>query len=183
VKKGILIFVIVAIALALGFYQERLKISVNYVLENGQRIPGFFDETHQERALLIESHRVYAPFDYYHNHTTETWLYKLNLPQLIRLKWTITAFSLFLFCAINGLIVCKISGQRKLAFGLVMAYGILIALAFGIYAIGQRTGMAESAYAMSRRITGALQSLVPTMIFIPAIWLINLQKRHDENNR
>jgi len=175
-KAGVFIGLLVAAALILGFYQERLKISINYVIENGQLISGFFEMNEQQRKEAIEMHRVVAPFDYYHNHTTEEWLYGLSLGQLIKLKWAVTFVFLFVFGLINALIVRLYSGQRKLAIWLIALYVGLIATAFAIYFLGQLSGLDESAYAISRRITGALQSLVPSMIFIPAIWLINFQK-------
>lgn len=182
-KRGVFIALLVVAALILGFYQERLKISINYVIENGQHISGFFEMNEQQRKEAIELHRVDAPFDYYHNHTTEEWLYRFSFPQLNKLKWAVTIVSLFVFCTINALIVRIYSGQRKLALWLIYLYAVLIVAAFSVFFIGQFSGLGESAYAISRRITGALQSLVPSMIFIPAIWLINFQKPSHENNR
>jgi hypothetical protein len=181
-KRVVFIGLLVLTALMLGFYQERLKISINYVIENGPQISGFFEMNEQQRKEAIELHRVNAPFDYYHNHSTEEWLYRLSFTQLNRLKWAVTIVSLAVFCFLNALILRMYSGHWKLARRLIMMYAVMVVAAFAIFFVGRFSGHGESAYAISRRITGALQSLVPLMIIFPALWLMNLKTPSHENN-
>lgn len=180
-KKSVILVLIVVCALVVGFYQERIKISVNYVLEYGESIPGFFQMSASQKHEAIEAQRVFAPFDYYHNHSTETWIYNLNQSQLVKLKWSITGFFIVLFCLINASIVWLVSNNKRMVHRVVVFYAGLTLIAFSIYVFGHLSGYTAQAYAMSRKVTGALQSLVPSMIIVPALWLLKIQKRQHES--
>jgi hypothetical protein len=63
-RKTLLIGCLVVVAIALGFYQEQLKISINYILENAPRISGFYGLSAEHKHQAIEAQRFNAPFDY-----------------------------------------------------------------------------------------------------------------------
>jgi hypothetical protein len=170
-RKMLLIGCLVAAAIALGFYQEQLKISINYILENAPRISGFYGLNEDQKHQAIEAQRFIAPFDYYHSHETLRWLYNLNELQLLRLKWAVTFVSLLVFFLINASLLRLLEGNSRVLTRLALIYIVFTALAFAIYAVGKLMSMPDQTYAISRRITGALQSLVPVMIVWPFLRL------------
>ena len=170
-RNILLIVGLVVFAISLGFYQEQLKVSINYILENAPRISGFYGLNEEEKHQAIEAQRYNAPFDYYHSHDTLRWLYRLNEQGLQRLKWAVTFISLLVFFAINATLLSLLEGNGRVLTRLAMTYIVFTALAFAIYALGKLISMPDQTYAISRRITGAMQSLVPVMILWPFLRL------------
>jgi hypothetical protein len=159
---------LVLLAVVSGFYQEKLKISINYILDEGSKMPGFFLLSPNEKMEWIEKARVSAPFDYYHNHHTISWLYHFDSKQLSMLKWAVTGFFLLWFLLLNTFLLKALSVPDDLIRYLPWVYGILIAVALLIYALAAFSGFQQSAYTLSRRIMGALQSVIPALIIWPA---------------
>jgi hypothetical protein len=171
-RRFLLITSLVVAAIALGFLQEQLKISINYILENAPGIPGFYTLNEQQKYEAIEAQRLAAPFDYYHSHETMRVLYTFDKPGLLRLKWIVTMGSLVIFFLLNAMLLHLLEGNRRVWKSLAITYIAFTLLAFGIFAIGRWMNMPEQTYAISRRITGALQSLVPVMILWPFLRLL-----------
>jgi hypothetical protein len=171
-RRFILITSLVATAIALGFLQEQLKVSINYILENAPGIPSFYMLNEQQKHEAIEGQRLVAPFDYYHSHNTLRVLYKLDQSELLRLKWIVTFSSLVVFFLLNALLLHQLEGNGRVWKWLALTYVAFTLLAFAIFAIGRWMNMPEETYAISRRITGALQSLVPVMILWPFLRLL-----------
>ena len=167
-KRAITLLMLVLLAVVSGFYQEKLKISINYILDEGSKMPGFFLLSPNEKMEWIEKARVSAPFDYYHNHHTISWLYHFDSKQLSMLKWAVTGFFLLWFLLLNTFLLKALSVPDDLIRYLPWVYGILIAVALLIYALAAFSGFQQSAYTLSRRIMGALQSVIPTLIIWPA---------------
>ena len=167
-KRAISLLMLVLLAVVSGFYQEKLKISINYILDEGSKMPGFFLLSPNEKMEWIEKARVSAPFDYYHNHHTISWLYHFDSKQLSMLKWAVTGFFLLWFLLLNTFLLKALSVPDDLIRYLPWVYGILIAVALLIYALAAFSGFQQSAYTLSRRIMGALQSVIPALIIWPA---------------
>jgi hypothetical protein len=87
------------------------------------------------------------------------------------LKWAVTVVSLLVFFIINASLLWLLEGNRQVLPRLALTYLMFTVLAFAIYALGKLISMPDQTYAISRRITGALQSLVPVMIFWPFLRL------------
>ncbi|MFN5621842.1 MAG: hypothetical protein ACK478_11100 [Flavobacteriales bacterium] len=166
-RKIVLISSLVAASIALGFFQEQLKISINYILESAPQIQGFYSLDEHQKHDAIEAQRLVAPFDYYHSHETLRVLYKLDQSDLIRLKWVVTFSSLVIFFVLNASLLHLLQPSAHAWKTLALTYGVFTILAFGIFAIGKWMGNPEQTYAISRRITGALQSPIPAMILWP----------------
>ena len=177
-KTAILLITVLIFALALGFFQEKIKISVNYLIEQGSAIPGFDSLSSAERQQAIEERRIHAPFDYYHNHTTVNWLFRFNSHELAFMKWVITSCSLVLFALINILLLAIVQKKFQLTRAVILTYAVLVSIAFGIYAFGIAANVRDEAYAFSRKILGALQSIIPAMIIWPATGLWNSSLKH-----
>jgi hypothetical protein len=60
-----------------------------------------------------------------------------------------------------------------------LGYLAFFGLAFAIYAAGFILGETQTFYPISRRITGALQSLIPVMVLIPAWWIIKNGNKNE----
>ena len=167
-KRAITLLILVLLAIVSGFYQEKLKISINYILDEGAKMPGFDLLPPDEKMEWIEKARVSAPFDYYHNHHTISWLYHFDSKQLSILKWVVTGFFLLWFLLLNTFLLKTLLVPHDVVRYVPLIYGALIVLALLLFAIGAFTGHQQNAYTLSRRIMGALQSVIPVLIIWPA---------------
>jgi hypothetical protein len=163
-KLAILIFLV----LVSGFYQEKLKISINYIIEQAAKMPGFFEQTPDKKMEWIELARVSAPFDYYHNHQTITWLYQLDSRQLSILKWGVTGFFLLWFLILNILLLKTLTVSHEIIRYIPLLYVFLIVISLVFYGVGSISGQHQIAYTISRRVMGALQSVIPALVLWPA---------------
>jgi hypothetical protein len=167
-KRTLLVIVVVIIALVSGFYQEKIKISVNYLLERGDQIPGYYEASPEQRQQWVEQTRLDTPFDYYHNHQTVSWLYSCNRSELNILKWGITFFFMGWFFVINWVLLLALNVRLTTERVLIWAYLAMSIIAFLLFAAGRGGSLEVHTYALSRKILGALQSIVPAMIIWPA---------------
>jgi hypothetical protein len=167
-KRAIILLLLISLAVFSGFYQEKLKISINYVLDEGAKIPGFDKFSPEMKMERIEQTRILAPFDYYHNHHTITWLYHLDAKQLSVLKWVVTGFFLMWFLVLNMFLLETLSVHKDIVRLLPRVYGALIFLVIILFAFGAIAGLQQQAYTLSRKILGALQSVIPVLIIWPA---------------
>lgn len=171
-KRRALIIGLFVFAIVLGFAMENLKVNVNYILERGSLIPGFFNQNAETKKLWLDGNRQFTPYDYYYNHTRIEWLFHLSYDGLIRLKWFNTVFFTALFMLITALMMQLVTGTKQFFRWTIFLYTAVFILSFVIYLFGKFTGTLDHAYGVSRKITGALQSLVPLMILVPASWLM-----------
>jgi hypothetical protein len=172
-KRAIALLMWILIAVVSGFYQEKLKISINYILEQGAKMPGFDSLSPEVKMKYIERARVDAPFDYYHNHRTISWLYELNAKQLSFLKWGVTGFFLIWFLSLNALLLSALSVHKDVLRFLPLIYGALVILCLVLFASGAIAGFQQIAYTLIRKIMGALQSVIPALIIWPAAEIFN----------
>lgn len=171
------ISILVLVALVIGFLQENLKVSVNYLLETGDRIPTFFQQDSNTKQVWLEQVKVNAPFDYYHNHKRIDWLNQLSRENLVRLKWVITLLFVVAFMFINAWLIMWWTNERLYFKWTLRLYLFFFILSFAIYVGGLLTGTLPQAYGVSRKLVGGLQSLVPLMILLPASWLLRNQSK------
>jgi hypothetical protein len=183
-KRAFLLTVLVVMALVSGFYQEKLKISINYILDTGGKMPGFFDLAADEKERWIEETRIDASFDYYHNHQTIKWLYLLDQRQLAASKWIVTGGFILLFLLLNRYTLATLGVSENVTRLLPRIYAALILFSLGVYAIGIAGLGPSHCYAISRKIMGALQSVVPVLILWPAakLWTLQYKFSGDEKH-
>jgi hypothetical protein len=167
-KRIVMLVLLVVLGLVGGFYQEKLKISINYILDQTEGIPAFFEATPTQKSEWIEANRFDKPFEYYHNHETVEWLYRLNRNELGALKWTVTLVFSLLFFILNLALLTILNPAVAPLKMLIWCYVGVAVLAFGIYATGVLFSEHVHFYAISRKLMGALQSLVPVMVIWPA---------------
>lgn len=166
----ILLFVV------LGFAQELLKVNINYQIEIGDSIPGYFDATPSEKTALLDARYVYAPFDYYYSHMSLEVLSFLSRKQLVILKWGLTFGLVVLYYFLNTRVVkMLVQGERAIRVHLGL-YVALFSFSFLVFLIGKMTGMHEASYAISRKIVGFLESPISIAFIWAGYKLEQLQK-------
>lgn len=179
------IFLLICLAVTTGFLQENLKVNVNYILEIGDKIPEFFNQTPQVKEAWLEQVKIDAPYDYYHNHNRIELLFNFSRPQLMKLKWIMTIVFVLIFLVFNGLFIKWITKDNRFVRWTIWLYLFFFGFSFVFYLVGHYTGTSIQAYGVSRKIVGGLQSLVPLMILLPASWLIkhdNTISNHEKNS-
>jgi len=170
--KNFLIIIAVLIGIFFGFLQEFVKVNINYTLEAGDKILGFYEQNATTKKAWIQQTAVDAPFDYYHNHKKIDSLLNLDKSQLDILKWVVTLIFIAVFLTINVLILKLITNDRKLIIWFIKLYGVFFLIAAMLYVFGKLTNTLTQSYAVSREIAGGLQSMVPVMLALPAWWLL-----------
>jgi len=169
-------FILIAIAIAmigLGFYQEQAKVNVNFILEKGAQIPGFFNQNTETKIDLLAAEKSKSNFDYYYSHETIEVLYSFNQGELSKLKWVITFASIASFTLLNILALYFIQFNKKEIQLFLLVEGVCLILAVLAFILGKITHQNEAVYPAVRGIMGIVQSPVLVLIFIPAKKLFN----------
>lgn len=148
---------------ALGFFQERFKVALNFYLEASQMAPHFFELSDAEKELQIEGSRLEIPFDYYHNHESFELFHSMSLMHLKATKWLATAIFIFLNGYLGWLVLRYLRWKDAKPFYLWLHVSVL-ALALLLFASGQALGYLQEGYAAARKLVGFLQSPTPAII-------------------
>ena len=179
-KRGLILLALVVLAMLSGFYQEKVKISINYILDQGSQIPGFYNLSPVEKQAQIEQARVNAPFDYYHNHKTISFLYRFDARQLSVMKWVVTGVFMGWFLLLNLSLLNTLRANTAVIHALPRLYLVVALFSLAVFAIGVVGFQKEKCYAVSREVMGALQSIVPVLIIWPASRLWDQTKTAKE---
>ncbi len=179
-KRGLILLALVVSAMLSGFYQEKVKISINYILDKGSQIPGFYNLSPVEKQAQIEQARVNAPFDYYHNHKTISLLYRFDARQLSVMKWVVTGIFMGWFLLLNLSLLHTLRANTAVIHALPRLYLVVALFSLAVFAIGVVGFQKEKCYAVSREVMGALQTIVPVLIIWPASRLWNQTKTPKE---
>jgi hypothetical protein len=113
VKRILFIAGLLLIAIVVGFAMENIKVNINYILERGGAIPGFFEQDFETKRIWLDGKRILTPFDYYYNHQRIEWLFNLTESELMRLKWFNSLFFTGVFMLINGTLMFVITRDRE----------------------------------------------------------------------
>jgi len=159
--------------IALGFFQEQAKVNVNFILEKGAQIPGFFDQDTSTKLEMLGAEKSKSNFDYYYSHDSIDWLYSFSQSELSKLKWIITFASIATFTLLNILALKFLEFNKKEIKIFLLVEGICIALAIATFVFGKLIHQSEAVYPAVRGIMGIVQSPVLVLIFIPAKKLFN----------
>ena len=159
--RGTVICFVIA-TLALGFFQERVKISINFNLKSAGLIADYDSLDAESRMRAIQKSKIGRPYDYYYSHNSVNLLYRLNARELVVLKWL--ASVLFVFTHLGlGLWLLK-ALRLAMCRWLVQGYALLFGAAAVVYIIGVVLGV--DFYLLARRIVGFLQSPLPVLVLI-----------------
>lgn len=178
-KNKSLAILLVVLGIVFGFFQERIKIETNFILEHASKIQGYAQMTSPERVAAIQLFRKDHPFDYYFNHTPIEVLMDLNEGQLFGLKWGLA----FVFLLINAaLVLAAFSlwvGSRAFNMPILWVYLGFLILAIAVFGLSRFLGYGLEGYGFARKILGALQSPVPLMLLVPAHSLLTKHTRDE----
>ena len=172
-KNKFILIAIAVVMIALGFYQEQAKVNVNFILEKGAQIPGFFEQNTSTKIQWLSIEKSKSNFEYYYSHSSIETLYSLNASQLSKLKWIITFASIGVFTILNIAALHFLQFQKKEIKIFILVEGICLAFAIVAFMLGKFIHKDELVYPAVRGIMGIAQSPVLVLIFIPAKKLFN----------
>ncbi len=172
-RRKIVIVLLLISGVVFGFFQEYLKINVNFMIEAGESIPRFYEMDISTKKAWVEYYQKTAPQDFYHKPKTIEALFGMNYGSLIKIKWALAISFVVVYLILNSIIIRLATGNRAAMLWIGYLYIVFFGLALIIFLVGKLTPYSESTYIMSREILGGLQSLVPLMFMAPAIWLSN----------
>jgi hypothetical protein len=89
------------------------------------------------------------------------------------LKWGVTGFFLLWFLILNILLLKTLTVSHEIIRYIPLLYVFLIVMSLVFYGVGSISGQHQIAYTISRRVMGALQSVIPVLILWPASRLWN----------
>jgi hypothetical protein len=180
-KQRILALLVFSLLVLSGFVQERWKVAINFYLDQGDRIPGFYEMIPEERreALQTTKKSFNRPHDYYYSHETPALLCRADRKQAVWVKWGLAILLLLYSALFNALFIRLWFGAAQYVRWLLRMYGIALFLAFAGNGILRCTGLTDIAYLFSREILGALQSALPSMLLLPGIWLYRYSSSHS----
>jgi len=146
--------------------QERLKIAVNFYLEQSSVISGFYDQNAEWRNAAMNElkAKANAKHDYYWNHNSIDSFNHLSFSEMKMLKGLLAVFFILLsFFA--ALLVLKLwFGSGNVLYVLVFGYAvILILLLFAAVLVFLFPAM-SGWYAVSRELLGIVQSPIPLLV-------------------
>ncbi|MEY3850828.1 MAG: hypothetical protein RJA38_1269 [Bacteroidota bacterium] len=172
-RNKIILVAIAFVMIALGFFQEQAKVNVNFILEKGSQIPGFFDQDTSTKLEMLGAEKSKSNFDYYYSHDSIDWLYSFSQSELSKLKWAITFASIATFTLLNILALKFLEFNKKEIKLFLLVEGLCIGLAIATFVSGKLIHQSEAVYPAVRGIMGIVQSPVLVLIFIPAKKLFN----------
>lgn len=167
---------VVLCMISMGFFQEWVKVNINFTLEQSHKVPNFFSYSPSERNHFLEQLKKNSPFDYYHSHYPIKSLQYLSESALKKLKWVMTLFFVGWFFLINLWLVKKLILDPRGGKWLRLTYFVSFCGAFLIFSMGWIFGYSDLFYNISRKMVGALQSPVPVMMNW-AGWQLYLQQK------
>jgi hypothetical protein len=172
-RNKIVLVAIAFVMITLGFFQEQAKVNVNFILEKGAQIPGFFNQDPSIKLEMLGAEKRKSNFDYYYSHDSIDWLYSFSQSDLSKLKWVITFASIATFTLLNILALKFLEFNKKEIKLFLLVEGLCIALAIVTFVFGKLIHQSEAVYPAVRGIMGIVQSPVLVLIFIPAKKLFN----------
>lgn len=149
---------------ALGFIQERAKVSLNYYLDVTASSQTFFDLPPERRDEWLNARSINAPYDYYYNHKPVAFYHQLSREQLQQLKWAYALTFIVAHLIIGVLTIRLFQAERTDEYTLYIYVTIAIVLSLGFFALSRFISNPQPAYAVARKLLGFGQSPLPLII-------------------
>ena len=70
-----------------GFLLERVKVSLNFIIEKSLTEPDYDRWSETERSVFIHSQKRDLPYDYFHSHVDFEFLFAFPASELKQMKW------------------------------------------------------------------------------------------------
>lgn len=163
--RSLLHLLILAFTMILGgFFLERSKVSMNFILENSRSEPRYDSWSFSERSDFVASKRRDLPYDYYHSHIDFDFFFTMTTSQLSQFKWVVTATGLLLFAIMNALAILVYYPKNEAMIWILFLYSVIIFLSCIFYFSGFLFGSREAAYQIARKLLNAGQSGIPSVL-------------------
>lgn len=179
-KKILLTSGVVTVMILFGYYQENVKVAMNYRIALSEKYPWLDELPPHEKAVEADKLTPDTTIDYYYGHERIFWLNRFSLHELRSLKWGLTVAFTGAFLLLNGLLAVvmsqDIAGMVK---RLALFYALLFCSALLVYLSGRLVGFPVEAYNVSRKMVGFLQSPMPFFV----IWLSHTLRKRNEFNQ
>lgn len=159
-KQRLIILSLLCVLVFLGFYRE-------FLFYNIQAEEIFQKKLHHDR----------------YTDSSLNWLTKLNLNELLQLRWILTLVFTICFGFISFLVIHFSFKSKRYNKWIVKAFTGALVAAIIFYGISPNYDQKNTAYLMARKIMGLLQSPLLLMALIPPILLdLNLNSNNDQNS-
>jgi hypothetical protein len=163
-RSYMLCTVIGCVMISSGFLLERLKVSINFILEKSINEPNYVNWSDAERSVFIHSKKRDLPYDYFHSHLDFDFLFLLSPSQLKQAKWVVTIFGLVFFAFLNALALMVFYPVNEGLKWILFLYSIILFLSCFFYFVGYLPGLADGSYQVTRKILNAGQSGIPAVL-------------------
>ncbi len=151
--------------IALGFVQERAKVSINYYLDRSDSEPAFFDFPPERRDAWLNEHAIDAPYDYYYNHARVKWYDELSRKQLELLKWMYALIFIVLHVLLSHWALHMWRAPREMLVTIYIGTTAMMVLSLLFFG-ASRYGGGEAAYNVARKLLGFIQSPLPLVLLL-----------------
>lgn len=160
------IAVAVGVFIALGFFVERAKVSLNHYLDFGAQIQGFDAMDPAEREAALKRITPQVPYDYYYNHGRVDLYHGFALRELTRLKWAMAVgfVALYLGLALFFLGWMDVGSTAKRYLYIYVAIATLFVVLF--FGLSRMPVNQQAAYAVARKLLGFLHSPLPLLLAV-----------------
>lgn len=157
--------VVVVAYLVLGFLAERVKVSLNFYLEQGSRIEGFFQLPPDRRDAILASAVDQVPYDYYYNHGRLKVYHRMTKRQLTIAKWGFAALLVLVYAGMAWGVVRWLDLTTHLTYIYVVT-GVALLLALVFFMAMKVLPDPTAPYAVARKLLGFVQSPLPLIIVL-----------------
>jgi hypothetical protein len=177
-RKPVRIAAVLVIMVLFGYYQENVKVALNYRIALSEKYPWLDQMPGEQKASEAEKLTPVTTIDYYYGHERISWLNHFSLPRLRQLKWFLTLVFTAVFLLLNGALArATATDKAGIWKRLLVFYGMIFSAALAFYALGVGFGFPTEAYNVSRKMVGFLQSPMPFFV----IWLSHKLLKKNES--
>lgn len=161
---GVVVFIL------LGFFQEWIKVNINWFIDHLAYIPNYDALLPADRLVELSKMRYEAPYDYYYSHSTLNDLTEFSTRELTMLKYGVGLFLVIIYYVLNHFAIKRMLKKESLLVFLTYIYigiGALVAVFFSLYFFWKHE---MAIYNVGRELLGLLQSPLPVvLIYLPAM--------------
>ncbi|MBI1266968.1 MAG: hypothetical protein GC193_05995 [Cryomorphaceae bacterium] len=165
--------IVVLIFIAVGFFQEWLKVNINWFIDHIAYVPNYNMLSPDDRLKELSKMDYNAPYDYYYSHSTINQLANFTSKQLAVIKYGIAIILVGFYFVLNRFAIKNILRREALMVFLRYIYiGMIatVALFFGMYFFWKHE---IAMYNVGRELLGFLQSPMPIIVlYLPALFFL-----------
>lgn len=161
----------VPIFIAVGFFQDFLKVNINYYADTAGQISGFYQLSATERQKALENATPDFPFDYYYSHGKLDLLNRMSAQSIQFFKWTVALFFIALHLVLVLWAYRRLDWPSNRMRAAIVFYAVCMFISLFFLGLGKWVNMPAQGYAVARRLLGFLQSPMPLVLTLMAAWL------------